>query len=260
MLIKPRSVLKAEAALEKVVVERAAAVICTNGYFRDALAAQYPHQRPEKFHVVHNGYDESDFEGISGSKKGRRPFVISYIGTFYIERTPELFLKALRLFLDKGGIASTDVKVRFIGDVNRAKGVPVHEMVKRAGLSDVVDIQGHVSYREAIQFMASSDVLLLLAPNQALQVPAKTYEYIGSRKPILLIAEEGATAALVEALGVGERVPPGDMDGMVAAIGRLYEEYLKGFDRYAGKDLSKYQRCAQVGIVKDILESAWADD
>jgi hypothetical protein len=69
------------------------------------------------------------------------------------------------------------------------------------GVPDRVLVHDRVSYRAALSLQTSADVLLLLQWNDARDagnIPAKFFEYIGARRPILLIGyERGNLAAMI---------------------------------------------------------------
>ena len=62
----------------------------------------------------------------------------------------------------------------------------------------------------------------MIQPDTRLQVPVKLYEYVGLRRPILALAEDGAVARLVRDGGFGLVVSPTDVDGIAAALTDLY--------------------------------------
>lgn len=86
------------------------------------------------------------------------------------------------------------------------------------GLQDVVRLAPALGYREALMEMLAADGLLLFqgrTSNPA--IPAKAYEYLRARRPILAMVDgEGETAALLARVRAGLTVPIND-DGQIAA-------------------------------------------
>ena len=249
---KPQRLLDVELALQSRILRHAAAVITTNDFFRSALLNEHDFLSPDSVHVVHNGYDLADFPSVL-RREEKRFFSISYLGTFYMQRNPENFLRALALFMDEMGLSSADVEVRFIGDTENASGSPVRAMIEHNKLEDVVSISGKVDYTRALEIMCESSVLLLLAPGQTYQIPAKTYEYMASGRPVLALTDAGATAALIATLGCGIAVEPGDIDGIRHALTRLYEDHLSGTHEYV-RDVSFFERRNQTSLLAGILD------
>jgi hypothetical protein len=60
---------------------------------------------------------------------------------------------------------------------------------------------------------------------------SKLLEYLGLRRPILMIAPEGPGARLVRELGAGLVAGPEDSAAIRAAIVRLHREWLTGDER-----------------------------
>ena len=69
---------------------------------------------------------------------------------------------------------------------------------------------------------AESHVLVVIQPDTTLQVPAKLYEYIGLRRPILALAEDGAVARVVRDGGFGLVAPPTNVGSIAEALTDLY--------------------------------------
>ncbi|MFZ3234197.1 MAG: hypothetical protein WA184_02370, partial [Stellaceae bacterium] len=64
-----------------------------------------------------------------------------------------------------------------------------------------VQVRAAVAHKESLALQTSADALLLLQwnhPKDAGNIPAKFYEYLGARRPILLLGyEEGDLAAII---------------------------------------------------------------
>jgi glycosyltransferase involved in cell wall biosynthesis len=248
---KPRRLLDIEKALLVRMLRRAACVITTNDFFRSALLREHSFLDPEQVHVVHNGFDSSDFSTVSCAPPGKT-FSIAYVGTFYLQRNPQNFLRAVSLFMRDRSLASHDVEVRFVGDTENASGSSVRAMIEQNGLEDVVNISGKVCYTRALEIMCESSVLLLLAPNQPFQIPAKTYEYMAAGRPILALAQPGATASLIGSMGCGLAVDPDDIEGIRKALHLLYDDHLNRARTYVC-DAGVFERRNQASRLANIL-------
>ncbi len=250
--LKPDSLLALEKGIEKKILKRTSKIITTNDFFRGALLKQHPFLSPGQVHVIQNGFDLCDFPS-SNAVKSNEKYIISYLGTFYMQRNPRNFLRALSLFISDKGFDETDLEVRFIGQVEQAQGVSVKDLVKEADLEKVVRIVSQVPYSEALKNMRESDLLLLLAPDQPYQIPAKTYEYIAAKSPILALSEEGATASLIKESKCGLCVDPSDVEGIRQALHRFYDDYIKKGDSFCC-DSSLFERRTQARQLVGILE------
>ena len=230
---------KFENLIEKKVLNRSSGIITTNKYFQKALSTQYPNFS-KKIYVIPNGYDSSDFPEINNNHRHNK-YIISYLGTFYLQRNPENFLMALSLFLSDKEWINPAIEVRFIGFVHNAQGLSVKTMIQEYKLDNIVKIMGFVPHSETLKLMIESDLLLLFAPNQPYQIPAKTYEYIATQKPILALTENGATSSLIYEVQCGICVNPNDVEGIRIALHTLYENHLNN-KQYFNYNCLLYER------------------
>lgn len=235
-----------EGWLEAQVIRRADAVVSVTGRMTEAFMRTYPAIDRTKFATIPNGYDPEDFVGLPC--QGRKDkFRISYLGTFYLERTPAQFLKALRELIDERKLPPDDLEIRFIGHCRHSMGQSVEEMTRQEGLSGVVRIMDPLPYRDALQEMTDAHVLLLFAPNQADMIPAKAFEYLASGADIIAFTSEGATSDLIRDTGRGTVVEPDSLEEIKKAVEASYERYkaCKGSQRdhpSAHQALERYHR------------------
>jgi hypothetical protein len=76
-----------------------------------------------------------------------------------------------------------------------------------------------VTRRESLREMVSASALLLVQPGTTVSVPGKAYEYLAAGRPLLALAEEGETAELVRASGIGTSVrPDAGIEALEAAL------------------------------------------
>jgi glycosyltransferase involved in cell wall biosynthesis len=247
---------KLEAWVERLTICRAFRVICTNDRFKNQLRENYPDLPPKKFITIANGYDAEDSVTLPELPQKER-FVISYLGNFYMDRNPESFFLAVQAGLADGSIPVNGLEIRLLGQVEYAGKSTTRELANACGLKDIVNIIGQVPHRTALQQMVESDLLLLLAPNQPNQIPGKAFEYIGARRPILALTEDGATADLIRETKAGLVVRQDDQVSILRALiemiktNRTEEEYW-----YQTLDIAKYGRRELTGDLAVVLDNA----
>jgi hypothetical protein len=105
----------------------------------------------------------------------------------------------------------------------------VRQFVCEHGLDEIVEICPPVSYPDALEALIKSDVLLLFADQQPNQIPAKLFEYLLMRRPILGFTS-GASANLIRRSFAGHVFESDDPEG----LDRILLQYLKEF-RCLGK-------------------------
>jgi len=176
--------------------------------------------------VILNGYDPSDFNGgpIDACRRDRDTFTLTHMGTIYQKRSAESLLHCLSELIHAGRIPRARVRVNFIGFTPTA----VRERATQLDLADVVTFIDFVKYEACVDLLHRSDVLLLFAQGQPLQIPTKLYDYIAVRKPILVFAEDGATADLAGRLPHATVVGPQDQERLEAKLKQMYAEFQRG--------------------------------
>lgn len=213
---------KLEGLILRIVFQKCNVVICTTKHQRRYLIRRYPYSDPAKYVVITNGYDSSDFEELELMRKeNTNQFIISHIGTLFPGlRYPTTFLHAIARLLATGAVSKKQLKVYFVGPGPYARPEEFVNPIKELGLSDVVYVVNRVSHRESIRYMLNSDLLLLLQNSEQLStaVPAKLFEYFKTRKPILVLAPNGATREIVEKYRAGDVIDPKNVEGIMEKI------------------------------------------
>lgn len=168
--------------LEKLCVGQASKVITVSPHVRELFIRRYPQYR-DKFTLLYNGYDVSDIQvdPTVTEKENEDLTVITYTGTFYGEKSPASFLKALKELKDENLLHN--IKVNFVGDLDPA----YKKYVKEHGLEQWVDHIGFVPYEESLKHQLKSTILLLIPGPDETTLPGKFYEYLYLKKPILCV-------------------------------------------------------------------------
>ena len=207
----PRGALArcAAAWIEARTVARCSRLVCTTPGAIRAYRARYPQVPAARFVLIENGYDEANFadaERLAATRasSGAHPdeVLMLHSGIIYpFERDPRALFEALAALLQGGLVCGVRLRL-----VLRA---PVHDGFLRAliaehGLQGVVEVAPHLPYREALAEMLGADALLLLqAANCNHQIPAKLYEYLRARRPVLALTDSaGDTAQALRSAGI----------------------------------------------------------
>lgn len=163
--------------------------------------------------VILNGYDPEDFPAVATVPFADGVVRITYTGQLYAgRRDPSPLFEAIARLGPLGG----KVKVIFHGPNPQ---LPMR-LAEAHGVADMVQANGPVPYRDAIQAQCESDVLLLLTWNDPRErgfCSGKLFEYVGARRPVLLIgAEDSVSAQVVTERHVG--VVSSDPGSIVALL------------------------------------------
>jgi glycosyltransferase involved in cell wall biosynthesis len=242
-------------------VRAAERVIANTEALRLDFRRRYPGLDPEKFACVPNGFDAAELPAAAEQRR-KRPaggLVIRHVGSLYAKRDPRPFLRALAAAIAAGEIDRARTVVEFVGENHRPECAR-RDVLEAMGLAGVVRFLPPVGHREALAALAGSDVVLVLQPDTALQVPAKLYEAIGLGKEVLCLAPEGATATLVRDERLGEVVDPADEGGIRAALGDLAR---RRAERRAAREAprgarAKFDARARAKALAEVLDQAVA--
>lgn len=198
---------RAAAALERGVIRRADAVLfVTRANLAEFLSLYGPAAAP-RFHHVPNGCDPEEFERIEPLPT-RNEFVLLHAGTLYGARNPLPVIQALARAVGRGSVDRTHFRLRFLGATALSMDLPAE--CRRLGIGDIVEFVPRVTRLESLREMKSASALLLVQVGTTVSVPGKAYEYLAVGRPVLALSEEGETADLVRASGLGVVVHPVD--------------------------------------------------
>jgi glycosyltransferase involved in cell wall biosynthesis len=175
-----------KARLEESLLREATATTTVSPSYAEALRARGSH----RVEVLTNGFDPEDFPTTPAPANG----VAAYLGTYYpgIQDLPTA-IRAIGALAREG----SGLRLRFIGDYPSV----LRPEVEAAGLGARTDATGFIPHPLAVEALSRSSVLLLGGPTSADtvamkgNVAAKVFEYLGSRRPILMIGDPDTDVA-----------------------------------------------------------------
>jgi serine acetyltransferase len=211
-------------ALERWVMRRAAAVIWTSVTAAALLVEREP-TLASRVHVIRNGYDGDIAPALVGT--GGRLSIL-FAGVLYVRRTPYPLLAALERLLSRPDVDPSRVQLTFMGDkVGAFSDQSLTRWLQGKRCASVVRILPPQTVDAVEQEVAHATVLLNLAQQQRLQIPAKTFEQLASGREILLICEEDCeTAQIVVGIRGVTRVDQSDPHVLDAVLLDLYNRHV----------------------------------
>jgi glycosyltransferase involved in cell wall biosynthesis len=192
-----------ESSLIRSVMEKADLLLSVTPQMTDRVRKEHTDLDPSKAVTLTSGFDPADFIGLLKARPSVTSTIFSYVGTFYHGRTPEPFLRALRSLIADGALKQSDVLVKFVGDVARAEGRSVQEIVRQLGLGGNVRIASTVPRHEALALIVESDVVLVLDEKHPAQIPFKLYEAMAAGAVIFNVGSRGAVSEVLAKTGRG---------------------------------------------------------
>ncbi|MFQ5635445.1 MAG: glycosyltransferase [Gammaproteobacteria bacterium] len=244
--------------LERNTVARAARVVFTAPSTWRMYADRYSALPASKWAVVTNGYDEDNFSSAERGPPGaltEAAITLVHSGSLYpSERDPRPFFAALAELKRQGRLSERTLKVRL-----RATGHDeiFRPLIEAANIADLVSLEPSVGYREALSEMLRADGLLLFqASNSNHQVPAKLFEYLRARKPILALADRaGDTARIMLQAGVDSIVDLEDPAGIERELQRFIDLIGQGAAPVASDEsvacYSRREKAAELAALLD---------
>jgi glycosyltransferase involved in cell wall biosynthesis len=215
-----------ERAAERWVLKRADHAVVSAAPLGERFLRKYDFLRPERVHVLTNGFDPADFEKGEGAAPVLEPGGFHVTGTGNIEAMFDarpLFRALAELAAEDPGVRAA-LRVTLVG----AKRGKYDAELAALGLADRVRYPGWVPHARSLQYLRESDVLLMCQlPHPgggSEKLSGKCFEYLYLQKPILCLTVPGITAELMTESGLGVVVDPADQAGITNALRRLYAE------------------------------------
>ena len=219
--------------IEEMALQESVASVFTTPGCAELYRDRYPGIPASKSVVIENGYDEETFvraesELAAGGSADqadeaslaphRRRFVLLHSGVVYPdERDPRPLFEALgRLKRDKLVSAETFcLRLRASG-----YDAMLEALAHSCGIDDLVSLEPAIPYHRALQEMLTVDGLLIMqAGNCNQQIPAKLYEYVRAKRPVLALTDPvGDTAATLRAVGLPSMARLDDAASIAEAI------------------------------------------
>ncbi len=202
---------------EERVFRTAHRVVLNTEECRGAYTAAYRGRIPaERFTCIRNAFDLGVFKDTPVQQNDR--FTVLHFGHFRRLVPAEPLLRGFAHFVSREGLTPDKAALVFAG-------TPRQEDLRLAlslGIADYVDSRSEIPYREALGVMRGADVLALVTVgDMALTVPAKLYDYLAARRPILGITDQPEPGRIVEQTGAGVVVPPSNPEEIAAGLVRL---------------------------------------
>jgi glycosyltransferase involved in cell wall biosynthesis len=176
------------------------------------------------FRIVHTGSLHMDL-GLRhrNSSPFRRVLGGAVDGVDFLPRSHVFLVEALEQLLQTRPDLGNVVEIHFAGVLTETEKQSL-ERVRFARL------HGFLSHRDTIALLRSADLLFLpmhdLPPGRrATIVPQKTYEYVGSGRPILAAVPDGDARDLLGSVGTARLCRPSDTDAMARILSREIDRW-----------------------------------
>ncbi|MCX7876398.1 MAG: hypothetical protein N2321_09575 [Melioribacteraceae bacterium] len=188
--------------------------------------------------VIVWGYDENDFNNINVPLSDK--FKLSHYGSLGPDRNAKTLWKALSIIKKENSDFANQLEIELAGFIGHA----ILDELNSLGLKENLKLLDHISRKETIEKMYSSQVLLLILndmPNVNGRLPGKLFEYLATRRPILVIGpNESDASKIVENANAGLTCNFNDLETTIKTIRLLFEKYKQGKLTSNQTDISQY--------------------
>ena len=193
--------------IEKQAVDNAHCCMFTSPGAARVYRERYP-DAAARIVVLENGYDEESFAAVEATlpreREALNPGVITLLHSGIVypsERDPTQLFVALRQMKEAGDFRESRLKVRFRAAVHDDL---LATLADQHQVQDCIEICPPVPYKAALREMLQADALLVMqAANCNEQIPAKIYEYLRARRPIVCLSDRrGDTAGVLRHAGI----------------------------------------------------------
>jgi glycosyltransferase involved in cell wall biosynthesis len=188
--------------------------------------------------VIVWGFDEDDFKTIKVDLAPK--FTISHYGSLGPDRNAKTLWNALSIISKENKEFSNDLEIELAGFIGHA----IINEIKSLGLGGNLKLFNHLSRKETIERMCRSQVLLLILnnmPNVNGRLPGKLFEYLASRRPVLLIGPQDSDASkIIHEANAGTSCNFDDLETTINTIDLLYKKFKTGQLISNTSDISQY--------------------
>ena len=202
----------------------------------DKLKKLYKEIAPNIFKIT-NGYDY-EYSTVNIDSK----FSISHIGSLYPERNPKYLWDIIDEICINNEEFRSNLQINFIGNTSEK----IIKYLSNKTFKSCVKFFDYVDYKRAIEFMCSSQILLMIEVNDndsSYAIPGKLFDYLNSKRPIIAIGPDRSEVnQILYDTNAGKFFNYNESINLKLHIENLYNQYEMGSISYDAKNISIYRR------------------
>lgn len=244
-------VLQMHKKLEKKVIQQADRVLAAS----PAMSKQF-NQLAGQDKVVPflNGIDPEDAAHLSGEPTQQDKFRLVYTGLLNEKREPRMLWQVLEEMCRTMPGFSEKFEMQLVGNISEPVVENLTHYPEVYRRTEILPYQKHA---EVFKLLQQAGVLLLLIDNDPAArviIPAKLFEYLAARRPVIYIgAPQNDAGKILEQEGAGKGYAFSDRAGIQACITSLFREYQAKEVLYRPSNYEPYLRNEQAGKLAEIL-------
>lgn len=174
-----------EGLQERLVAEFGDKHIFVTQKNRDYFRKKYNLNEKNLF-IISRGYDKELYENIEKEEKPKLllkdKINIVYTGEI-IEKIRDInpFTEAVRMLESKDNELFNRLNILFFGNIDN------NSLIEQLKEFKNIKINKRIDFKEALRYIIHSDILLFLGNKSSMQIPAKIYDYLGAKNPVIVI-------------------------------------------------------------------------
>ena len=236
--------------LEKDVITSADVILSVSPHW----AKQIDNMGAKKTVVLTNGYDPDDYQHNSTVKhKNPNQFIIGHFGLYNKLRDYDIFWKTLRSISNNNIDFFNELKLLFSGEVHDT----FFMKLKHYQFDKKINYYNHLSHKNVIQHMMQCDILLVTQGETSSvlgRLPAKLFEYIGAKRPILAIGKKNSDLEkIISKISYAWFVDIGNEELLYSTIVHIYD--MRASHDYVNDDTSIFSREKQALKIIKLIEN-----
>lgn len=206
-------------------------------------------------YCLYNGYDPDDF--IDGEQNSSREsndrFRLVYTGTLWNLTSIAPLVSAIELLYEQSAATTAQLELEIVGRCTEEQEIILTRLT-RTNCNLVT--RGYVPHRDAIGIMCRSDCLCILLSDTAdagRVVPAKLFEYLATRRPMLMIAPPGESRDLTSNFPHVRSHDPSDVAGIAKTLHSMVTRRELPQGQNGLFEIEQFSRKTQAGRLADLL-------
>jgi len=206
---------------------------------------------------IYNGYDPDDFAGRTGDgvQGQRKTYRLAYIGTLWELTSVAPLVEAVRGLAVAAPEAAERLELVFAGRRTAAQQTLLGHLT---GLRCQVSERPYMEHAAALDLLHSADglcVLLSDVPGAERVMPAKVFEYMATRRPIVAVAPKGEVWDVLADYPHKHLCLPSDAPAITRALLAEVQRKDGGVPPYFnGWHHERFSRSTQAGQLASILD------
>lgn len=204
---------------EKILMNASRSLVITRD-MKNKILSRYRFLNYNDIAILPHGYDQEDIDNAQVLAHKSKKFVIAHSGVFSADLTPEYFIKAISSLINEKTEIKQDLEIRFVGVLQKK----YKKLITKNNLDEFFKLYGYVEHIESVKILIESDVLWMMVPN-SIVTPSRFYEYLGTRKPMIISSPPSELTKIVENSNSVIRTDFKDINAIKKAILEMYMKW-----------------------------------